>query len=173
LVDRLPGVTSDRWSVELASVNSREALGLLREYFVDVADRYFLLHEGRRATSEEVETALVDSPSADLAPPTGVFLLGWYDAQLAGCAGVRLEQNRTVELTRVFVRPAFRGTGGGRALLAAVDQTARNLGATRIILDTRLDLTEARTLYTTTGYQEIPAYKQDKYAEIWYSKALV
>ena len=173
MVDRLLVVTSDEWSVELASVKSPEALGLLREYFVDVADRYFLLHEGRRATPEEIETALVDSPSHDLAPPTGVFLLGWHEGELAGCAGLRLQDNRTVELTRFFVRPAFRGTGGGRALLAAVDQTARNLGATRIILDTRLDLTEARTLYTKTGYQEIPAYKQDKYAEIWYSKALV
>jgi GNAT superfamily N-acetyltransferase len=166
-------VTSDKWSVEVAGVNSVEALELLREYYVDVADRYYLLHLGRHGTPEEIETGLAESPSDDLAPPTGVFLLGWYDGEPAGCAGLRLHPNRTAELARVYVRPKYRSTGGGSTLLAAVDQTARDLGVNRIILDTRLDLTEARTLYLNNGYLEVDPHKEDKYAEVFYAKDLV
>ncbi len=79
----------------------------------------------------------------------------------------------TVELTRVYVRPSRRGTGGGARLLAAVEEAARSLGARRIVLDTRLDLVEARALYTRHGYREIPAYGNSPYAEVWYGKDLV
>ena len=78
----------------------------------------------------------------------------------------------TVELTRVFVRPAVRGTGGGSRLLAAVDEAARDMGAVRIVLDTRLDLVEARALYVRHGYAEIPALSDRLHAEIWYGKEL-
>jgi GNAT superfamily N-acetyltransferase len=49
------------------------------------------------------------------------------------------------------VRAALRGTGGGAMLLDAVDQAARDLNAAQIVLDTRLDLTEARALYVKHG----------------------
>jgi hypothetical protein len=46
------------------------------------------------------------------------------------------------------------------------------LGAERIVLDSRLDLVEARALYLRRGYAEIQAYKNGPYAEIWYGKDL-
>lgn len=60
------------WTIEPADVSSPDALKLLREYFVDVADRYYLVHLGRRGTTDEIETGLAGAPSDDLAPPTGV-----------------------------------------------------------------------------------------------------
>ena len=167
-------VTASRrtWSVALAPVGSAEARALLRDYYVEVADRYRQLHLGRASTPDEIESGLAGSPSDDLALPTGVFLLGRYGDEPAACAGLRLCAEHTVELTRVFVRPALRGTGGGARLLAAADRAARDLGASRIILDTRLDLIEARTLYLKHGYQETPAYKDDMYAEVFYAKSL-
>lgn len=149
-----------------------EAQRLLREYYVDVADRYYQLHLGRPGTAEEIETGLADAPSDDLAPPTGVFLLGRYDGEPAACAGLRLQPDRTAELARVYVNPSRRGTGGGTALLSAIDRTARALGVNRILLDTRLDLTEARALYLRHGYLEVPPYKQGDYAEVFYAKSL-
>jgi GNAT superfamily N-acetyltransferase len=73
-------------------------------------------------------------------------------------AGLRVLDPRTVELTRMFVRPAVRRTGGGARLLAAIDEAARDIGAERIVLDTRLDLVEARALYLKHGYAEMPAF---------------
>ncbi|MFG1760542.1 GNAT family N-acetyltransferase [Micromonospora echinofusca] len=75
-------------------------------------------------------------------------------------------------MTRVYVRPAHRGHGGGAALLAAVASRARAAGADRIRLDTRGDLVEARALYARHGYREIPAYNDGVYAEHWFEKVL-
>ncbi|WP_316527672.1 GNAT family N-acetyltransferase [Kitasatospora brasiliensis] len=163
---------SDLWTVAPADVTAPEALGLLREYYYEVANRYYRLHLGREGTPEELESGLADSPSDDLVAPDGLFLIGRHDGVAHSCAGLRRLDAATVELTRVFVRPGLRGTGGGTALLAAVDRAARSLGADRIVLDTRLDLVEARAMYVRRGYQEIPAYSSGPYAEVWYGKEL-
>ncbi|GAA3338468.1 hypothetical protein GCM10020358_18660 [Amorphoplanes nipponensis] len=76
------------------------------------------------------------------------------------------------ELTRVYVRPRFRGSGGARSLLAALEDEAREMGATEMVLNTRLDLIEARSLYSRVGYVEIPAYCTGPYMEVWYGKRL-
>ncbi|WP_331766687.1 GNAT family N-acetyltransferase [Embleya sp. NBC_00896] len=164
--------THQTWTIAPAPVGSADALALLRAYFVEVSDRYYRLHEGRDSTPAEIEDGLAAAPSDDLAAPTGAFLIGTYGGEPAACAGLRVLDARTAELCRVFVRPDLRGTGGGRQLMAAVDEAARALGAERIVLDTRLDLVEARALYTRNGYAEIPAYNTGAYAEIWYAKDL-
>ncbi|MBH5334611.1 GNAT family N-acetyltransferase [Streptomyces pactum] len=146
---------------------------LLREYFVEVADRWYRLHRGRGATAEEIEQGLAEHHSDDLVPPHGVLLVGRYGGEPAGCVGLRRRDDATAELTRMFVRPARRGTGGGAELLRAADLAARAMGARRITLDTRLDLLEARALYARHGYAEIAPYKEDPYAECFYGKELV
>jgi GNAT superfamily N-acetyltransferase len=137
---------------------------LLREYFADVASRYY----GRPATEAEVDAALAEDPSDDLA----CFLVGRYDGVPSGCAGLRLIGPRTAELTRVFVHSRARRTGGGHALLAAAEDAALDLGVRVMRLDTRRDLVEARALYAAHGYAEIPAYSHGPYADHWYEKRL-
>lgn len=160
------------WTVAAESVGSPAALALLRDYLIDVSDSYYLLRLGRRSTPREIDQGLAENPSDDLDPPRGLFLLGRHDGLPAACAGLRILDPDTAELTRVFVRPELRGSGGGACLLAAVDAAAISLGAKRIVLDTRLDLIEARALYIKHGYTEIPAYKQGPYSEVWYGKQL-
>ncbi|MFB7719911.1 GNAT family N-acetyltransferase [Nocardia sp. NPDC056100] len=160
------------WVVAPTPVRRSEAAALLREYYVEVADRYRLLHLGRRSTPTELERELAADSADDLIPPRGLFLLGRYDGEPAACAGLRALGDDVVELTRVFVRPQWRGTGGGQHLLIAAETAATALGATRVVLDTRLDLVEARALYRRHGYAEIPAYNTGDYAEIWYGKSL-
>ncbi|MFD9124021.1 GNAT family N-acetyltransferase [Kitasatospora sp. NPDC059571] len=159
-----------RWAVAPEDVGSPDALALLSDYYTDVANRYYRLHHGRECTPEELAAGLAGSPSDDLAAPTGTFLVGRVAGRPVACAGLRVLDRRTAELTRVFVRPAARGTGGGGALLGAIDDAARSLGAERIVLDTRLDLVEARALYLRHGYREIPAYSSGPYAEVWYGR---
>ncbi|TWP46118.1 GNAT family N-acetyltransferase [Lentzea tibetensis] len=164
--------TSQTWTAALADVASDEALALLREFYIDVSDRYYQHHFGRDSTPEEIEEGLAGSPSDHLAPPTGVFLIGRYHGTADACAGLKIVDDSTVELTRMFVRHARRRTGGGAFMLAAVDSAARDLGASQIILDTRLDLVEARELYLKHGYVEVPAFTDRQYAEVFYSKDL-
>lgn len=160
------------WTIAQADVSSLEAAVLLRAYFVDVMDRYYQLRLGRASTPAEIEQVRAAATSDDLAPPTGVFLIARYGADPAGCVGLRVLDPRTVELARMFIRPAMRGKGGGALLLAAADETARGLGAERIVLDTRLDLVEARALYVRHGYAEVPRRNDHWYTDISYSKEL-
>ncbi|MYV55376.1 GNAT family N-acetyltransferase [Streptomyces sp. SID3212] len=161
------------WSVRPESFATPEATRLRRAYYAEVAGRYW----HRPATEAEIDAGLAEDPPDGLVPPTGEFVVGRYGGEAAACGGVRLLAWRTgppaAELTRVYVTPAARGTGGGGALLAALEAAARGLGARRIVLDTRLDLVEARGLYGKHGYGEIPAYGEPgPYSEIWYGKRL-
>ncbi|MFD2765213.1 GNAT family N-acetyltransferase [Micromonospora eburnea] len=155
------------WTTSLTSPDAPDAAALLREYMAEMVRRWY----GRPERPDEVTEALAEMPSDDLAPPTGLLLLARHDGQLAGCAGLRWCPG-WAELTRVYVRPAHRGAGGGAALLAAVEAYAQAAGADRIRLDTRADLVEARALYARHGYREIPAYSDGPYAQHWFEKPL-
>ncbi|MFE4449841.1 GNAT family N-acetyltransferase [Streptomyces sp. NPDC056796] len=156
------------WTVTPEHFGSPEAALLRRDYYDEVASRYW----GRPATSEEIDEGLRDDGAGLLAPPTGEFLVGRYGGEPAGCAGLLLAGDATAELTRVFVRPAFRSTGGGGLLLAGVESAARARGVRRIRLDTRDDLVEARGLYAKHGYRPVPAFNRGPYAEHWLAKEL-
>ncbi|MFJ6935814.1 GNAT family N-acetyltransferase [Streptomyces sp. NPDC101132] len=157
------------WTVAPESFATPEAAELRRAYLAEVAGRYW----GRPATDAELDQGLAEDPADGLVRPTGEFVVGRYDGRPGACAGLRMLDAGTAELTRVYVRPELRGTGGGGALLAALEEAARSLGAERIRLDTRTDLVEARGLYAKHGYAEIPAYNSGPYAEHWFEKRLV
>jgi GNAT superfamily N-acetyltransferase len=157
------------WKVAPLPVSHPESAALIRQYYADIAGRYY----GRAVSTAELDEILDEFSSDDLTAPTGHFLVGRYDDRPAGSAGLRVLDPETAELTRVYVRPEARGTGGGGALLAAVELAAREvLGASVIRLDTRDDLVEARGLYAKHGYTEIPAYNNGEYADHWFEKKL-
>ncbi|ARF55126.1 GNAT family N-acetyltransferase [Streptomyces gilvosporeus] len=160
------------WTVSPEPVDSPDAWELLREYYTEVAGRYYALHEDRRATPEEIAEGLAQYPDVHLAPPHGVLLVARHGGAAAGCAGVRLLDERTAELKQVFVRARHRGRGGADALLTAAESAAARMGAERIRLDTRLDLVEAIAFYRRHGFAEIPPYHDGIYAEIFFEKRL-
>lgn len=156
------------WTVTPERFDSPDAALLRRDYYDEVASRYW----ERPATAEEIDEGLTDDGAELLVPPTGEFVVGRFDGRAAACAGLILKGDGIAELTRVFVRPQARGTGGGGLLLAAVESRARALSVRQIRLDTRNDLVEARGLYAKHGYLEVPAFHQRQYAEHWFAKEL-
>ncbi|MFJ7297460.1 GNAT family N-acetyltransferase [Streptomyces collinus] len=160
------------WTVTPEPYDSPVAAALWRAYYTEVSDRWYLLHEGRRTDPDELEREIAAQPGADLAPPGGRLLVARYGGEPAGSAGVRLVDGATAELKRVFLREPMRGRGGAALLVGAAEEAARALGATRMILDTRSDLVEARGLYAHLGYRETAPHNDDPYAEHWFSKEL-
>jgi GNAT superfamily N-acetyltransferase len=167
------------WVIELADVRSAASEALLHDYYVEVSDRWHRLRHGRDSTPEEIERGYPQMRSDDLAPPTGEFVVARHadDASLlAGCLGLRLlrddDRRRVAELRRMYVRPQHRGAGLGTALLLCAEEIARVWGVAAMRLDTRLDLTEARSLYVRHGWAQVPAFNDGPHAEVWYAKQL-
>jgi GNAT superfamily N-acetyltransferase len=155
-------------SVAPEPIGAPSSAALLRAYFTEIVSRY----HGRPASDAEVDAAQQTEPSTDLAPPTGEFLVLRTDSRPSGCVGLRRQAPDLAELTRLFVHPNARGRRAGRRLVAAADETATAWGVRAIRLDTRNDLIEARTLYLSHGYAEIPAYNREPYAEHWFERVL-
>jgi ribosomal protein S18 acetylase RimI-like enzyme len=145
-----------------------EALEILSAYWRDIVGRYY----GRAATDAEVRRALHDYPSENLAPPTGIFLLGADEHGVIGCAGLRWTDGDEAELARVFVAARGRGRGWARALLDAAEQEARASGRTEITAEVRADLVEAQALYESHGYERVAAFSTRRYADVWLRKRL-
>ncbi|MBO0516583.1 GNAT family N-acetyltransferase [Streptomyces beijiangensis] len=157
------------WTLAPEPFDSPDALALRRAYYYDVASSYWK----RPATEAEIDAGLKDDGVEKLAAPTGEFFVGRYDGEPAACAGVLRLDPDTSELTRVFIRPEYRGKGGSGLLINALEDTARALGTKRIVLDTRPDLVEACKLYERHGYQDFHQYKPaEDYPQVWYSKDL-
>ncbi|MFJ9866070.1 GNAT family N-acetyltransferase [Streptomyces sp. NPDC101165] len=160
------------WTIAPEPYDCPAAAALWRAYYTEVSDRWYLLHEGHRTDPDELEREIAAQAGAELAPPAGQLLIARYDGEPAGSAGVRLLDADTAELTRVFVYEGMRGRGGAALLVAAAEEAARALGARQLILDTRSDLVEARTLYARLGYAETAPHNDDRYAEHWFRKDL-
>jgi ribosomal protein S18 acetylase RimI-like enzyme len=82
----------------------------------------------------------------------------------AGCVGWRTyeEDESTAELKRLYVVPAYRGRGVAKALLAAVEDAARQAGRRRIWLEAGTAQPEAIGLYEQAGYSRIADFGRYK-----------
>lgn len=90
--------------------------------------------------------------------PGGSLLLVYKDGQPVGCAGVRRLDGDTAELKRMYVRPECRGLHIGKELLERALLAARELGYSKMRLDTLRSMTQAQKLYKSFGFRAIPAY---------------
>ena len=91
-------------------------------------------------------------------PPTGRFYLAYDDADLAGVGCLKKLEEGVGELQRMYVLPAWRGKGIGRAILKRLIDDARSLGYRRLRLESLEFLTAAHALYRSAGFHVIDPY---------------
>jgi GNAT superfamily N-acetyltransferase len=122
-----------------------------------------LVREYLQSLPFDVDFQDVDDELAELdrryAPPEGEAFIAWHDGQAVGVVGVRPFGEDDGEMKRMYVVPAARGLGAGRALAHAAVESARGSGHRRLLLDTVATLTEAIALYRSMGFEEIDAYR--------------
>lgn len=91
-------------------------------------------------------------------PPGGCLLLGEHDGEAVGCVAFRRLEQDVCEMKRLYVRPAFRGTGLGATLANLVIECANAAGYRCMRLDTLASMIAARRLYESLGFVEIEPY---------------
>ena len=94
-------------------------------------------------------------------PPEGRLLLAHVDGQLAGCVALRKLKGGICEMKRLYVRPAFRGQGIGRALAERIVGEACAAGYETMRLDTLARMRAAVALYEAIGFRHIKAYRHN------------
>ena len=132
-----------------------DAVRLLRAFYADQVDRYGFADP-------------VDLNSAEYTAPNGVFVVAYHGAVPTGCGGYRWYDwtVRTVEIKKIYIVPASRGLGAGRALLSWLERHAVAAGARRAILETGVRNTAATGLFTSAGYVPVDRYVEGRNPEI-------
>ena len=93
-------------------------------------------------------------------PPDGRLLLAYFDGQLAGCVALHRWEPGICEMKRLYLRPAFRGRGLGRAIAEGIISEARDIGYQRMRLDTIGPIMkDAVEMYRKLGFREIAPYR--------------
>lgn len=100
----------------------------------------------------------IASLSSLYGPPGGRLLLARVGGEPAGCVAVRDRGAPACEMKRLYVRPPYRGLGLGRRLAESAIGSARELGYSRMVLDTLPSMSEAQALYESLGFREAEAY---------------
>ncbi|AQP46137.1 hypothetical protein RPIT_11345 [Tessaracoccus flavus] len=106
----------------------------------------------------------------------GVILLVDVDGSTAGIGGLRhvpSDSGSWWEVKHMYIRPAARRSGLGRALIDALEAEARRLGATDLVLDTHHSLVAAVSLYEGAGFRATEAFNDNPNATRWFRKPLL
>ena len=130
-----------------------DEVALVGELFREYADSL-----GVDLSFQGFEAELAALPG-EYAPPRGALLLAREGAEVAGCVGIRPLHGDACELKRLYVRPAFRAGGVGRALTLAAIEEARRLGYACLRFDTLPSMGAARRLYRSLGFRGIEPYR--------------
>ena len=129
-----------------------------------------MLIEPRTAADPEL-LALIIAQQRELASASGgadevvypvrtgaSYLVGIVNGHAVACGAVVTLNPDTAEIKRMYVRPAFRGRGFSRAILAELEELATRAGYSALRLETGGYLPVAISLYRSAGYQPITAY---------------
>ena len=117
--------------------------------------------------TEQLDAYLLEAQGgchASFAPYNAAHLLAaaavLYDgSNPVACGGLKLhEGGQVAEVKRMFVLPDHRGRGLAKTMLHALQEHARALGCTQLVLETNASFTPAISLYRQFGFEQIPNF---------------
>jgi putative acetyltransferase len=93
------------------------------------------------------------------APPGGRLYLARMDGETVGCIGLRKLEDGFCEMKRLYLRESARGQGVGLRLIEKVIADAREIGYSKMRLDTYPPkMGKAVSLYESHGFYKIDSY---------------
>jgi GNAT superfamily N-acetyltransferase len=140
-------------ALQFVQVQSESQIEQVRELFLEYARSL-----GFSLCFQNFDQELANLPG-DYSPPHGRLLLAEFEGELAGCVALHKLEDEICEMKRLYLRPQFRGKGLGRALATRIIAEARDLGYSRLRLDTvESAMQDAVAMYLKLGFRKIDAY---------------
>lgn len=141
---------------DVRQAESPEQIAAVHELFLEYAQSL-----GFSLCFQSFDKELASLPG-DYAPPDGRLLLATREGVPAACVALHKLEADICEMKRLYVRPQFRGKGLGRALAERVIADARQIGYTRLRLDTVEPMMQAAVaMYRQLGFREIAPYREN------------
>jgi DNA-binding MarR family transcriptional regulator/GNAT superfamily N-acetyltransferase len=160
-VERL--LTAGLVRIDVVDPESPAAAYCLGEYYAEI---------GRRFEDGFDHTISLAATPEQLRPPAGLFVVAFLHAEPVGSGALKFHGRRPAELKRMWVAPEARGLGLGRRLLQELERLAADHGVRTLRLETNRSLVEAIALYRSSGWREVDAFNDERYAHHWFEKRL-
>jgi GNAT superfamily N-acetyltransferase len=104
---------------------------------------------------EDQDRRQLEDPVGQIIEAGGAVLVARLGDEPVGCVGLAPTRAGVVDLVKMAVSPTHQGHGIGRALMCAAVERARELGATRIELESNARLGAAVHLYEQAGFRHL------------------
>ena len=85
-------------------------------------------------------------------PDLTLFVARSADGATLGMGALKRHANGVGEVKRMFVKPSARGLGVGGAILARIEDLARQEGLSRVVLETGSNFDAAKHVYERGGF---------------------
>jgi GNAT superfamily N-acetyltransferase len=105
-------------------------------------------------------------------PPAGRLYLVCRDDQPVGVGALKRLSADVGEVQRMYVQPHARGLGGARVLVERLIQDAREMGFSRLRLESLKALSAAHSLYHSVGFVDIEPYADNSMRDYQAAEAL-
>jgi putative acetyltransferase len=99
---------------------------------------------------------VLGDPVEHILRPGGEIVMAILGDRAIGCCALLAMGDGSFEIGKMAVSEESRGLGIGRKLLARVIDRAREMGATRLYLETNTKLPNAIHLYEAQGFVRLP-----------------
>ena len=107
----------------------------------------------------EYANSIVEKLCSD---PHGIYYLIELKGAIIGMGAFRQIREKTGEVKRMYIRPAYRGKGYGKALLQQLLKKAKEFGYHSVYLDTGPFMTAAHRVYRSLGFVDCNEYPESE-----------
>lgn len=141
--------------MDIVAVANEEQVGQVRELFREYWKSFGFTPCFQNFAAE------VEGLPGKYAPPGGRLALATIKGAPAGCVALRPIDRERCEAKRLYVRPPYRGSGVGRALLDWVIAEARGAGYREMLGDTMPAMARALEMYERMGFERSGPYTDE------------
>jgi putative acetyltransferase len=155
-------------ALQVVQAQSAAQIEQARELFLEYARSL-----GFSLCFQNFDQELANLPG-DYSPPHGRLLLAEFEGELVGCVALHKLENEICEMKRLYLRPQFRRKGLGRALATRIIAEARDLGYSRLRLDTvESAMQDAVAMYLKLGFRKIDPYCENPMPSALYMELML